>query len=199
MNPLVTFKVALQALGRNKMRSSLTMLGIIIGVGAVIAMVGIGQGASASIQAQIAQLGNNMLFVFSGSNNQGGLRGGQGSSPTLIPEDVEAIARECPSVKLASPGVRANGQLVYGNLNWSASSGIVGANENFPDIRAWQIASGEFFTEGDVRTAARVCVLGKTVADNLFEGADPIGQTIRVRNLPFRVLGVLTTKGQSSF
>src|SRR5215470_14300040 len=199
MNILATFKVALQALGRNKMRSSLTMLGIIIGVGAVIAMVGIGQGASASIQAQIAQLGNNMLYVWSGSSNQGGVRGGSGAATTLTADDVDAIETECPAVQAASPGVRANGQLVFGNQNWVASSGIVGANQKFPDIRAWPIASGEFFSEGDVRTAARVCVLGKTIVDNLFSGSDPVGQTMRIRNLPFRVVGVLSTKGQNQY
>src|SRR5215813_7784440 len=199
MNLLLTFKVAIRALGRNKLRSSLTMLGIIIGVGAVIAMVGIGQGASASIQSQIANLGNNMLFVMSGSLNMGGMRGGAGSTNTLTPEDADAIERECPSVKAVSPGVRANGQLVFGNQNWSASSGITGVNEKFPEIRAWPVASGEFFTEGDVRTAARVCVIGKTVADNLFEGVDPVGQTLRIRNLPFRVLGVLGPKGQNQW
>jgi putative ABC transport system permease protein len=199
MNLLATFKVAFRALSRNKMRSILTMLGIIIGVGAVIAMVGIGQGASASIQAQIANLGNNMLFVWSGSSNTGGLRGGSGSNNTLMPEDVLAIEQECPSVRATSPGVRANGQLVFGNQNWAASSGIMGVNEKFPDIRAWPVASGEFFTETDVRTATRVCVLGKTVADNLFVGTDPIGQTLRIRNLPFRVIGVLSSKGQSQF
>jgi putative ABC transport system permease protein len=199
MNLWGTFRIALRALGRNKMRSSLTMLGIIIGVGAVIAMVGIGQGASASIQSQISQLGNNMLFVWAGSTNQGGMRGGSGSSATLVPEDVEAIERECPAVRAASPGVRANGQLVFGNQNWSASSGIQGTNEKFPDIRAWPVATGEFFTEGDVRTAARVCVIGKTIVDNLFAGADPLGQTMRIRNLPFRVIGVLSTKGQNQY
>ena len=199
MNLLLTFRVAIRALGRNKLRSSLTMLGIIIGVGAVIAMVGIGQGASASIQSQIANLGNNMLFVMSGSMNMGGMRGGAGSNNTLTPEDAEAIERECPSVRAVSPGVRANGQLVFGNLNWVASSGIQGTNEKFPDIRAWPIASGEFFTEGDVRTAARVCVIGKTIADNLFAGSDPTGQTMRIRNLPFRVIGVLSTKGQNQY
>jgi putative ABC transport system permease protein len=199
MNLWGTFRIALRALGRNKMRSSLTMLGIIIGVGAVIAMVGIGQGASASIQSQIAQLGNNMLFVWAGSSNQGGMRGGSGSSATLVPEDVDAIEAECPAVRAASPGVRANGQLVFGNQNWSASSGIQGANEKFPDIRAWPISTGEFFTQGDVRTAARVCVIGKTIVDNLFAGADPIGQTMRIRNLPFRVIGVLSTKGQNQY
>ena len=199
MSLLLTFRIAIRALGRNKMRSILTMLGIIIGVGAVIAMVGIGQGASASIQSQIANLGNNMLFVQSGSMNTGGMRGGAGSSNTLIPEDADAIERECPSVRAVSPGVRANGQLVFGNQNWVASSGIQGTNEKYPDIRAWPVGSGEFFTEGDVRTAARVCVVGKTVADNLFAGSDPIGLTMRIRNLPFRVIGVLTTKGQNQY
>jgi putative ABC transport system permease protein len=199
MNLWGTFRIALLALGRNKMRSGLTMLGIIIGVGAVIAMVGIGQGASASIQSQISQLGNNMLFVWAGSTNQGGMRGGSGSSATLVPEDVDAIERECPAVRAASPGVRANGQLVFGNQNWSASSGIQGTNEKFPDIRAWPVATGEFFTEGDVRTSARVCVIGKTIVDNLFSGADPLGQTMRIRNLPFRVIGVLSTKGQNQY
>ena len=199
MNLLVTFRVALRALARNKMRSILTMLGIIIGVGAVIAMVGIGQGASASIQSQIAQLGNNMLFVQAGSANTGGMRGGTGSATTLTAEDVDAIARECPAVKEASPSVRANGQLVFGNQNWSPSGGIIGSNEQFPDIRTWPAASGDFFTEADVKTAARVCVLGQTVVDNLFNGSDPVGQTIRVRNLPFRVVGVLSAKGQNQY
>ena len=199
MNLWGTFRIALRALGRNKLRSSLTMLGIIIGVAAVISVVGIGQGASASIQAQISQLGNNMLYVMAGSSNQGGMRGGAGSTPTLTAEDADAIERECPAVRAVSPGVRANGQLVFGNQNWSASSGIQGANEKFPDIRAWPVTSGEFFTEGDVRTAARVCVIGKTVGDNLFAGADPVGQTMRIRNLPFRVIGILNSKGQNQW
>jgi putative ABC transport system permease protein len=199
MNLFLTFKVALRALGRNKLRSSLTMLGIIIGVGAVIAMVGIGQGASSSIQSQIANLGDNMLFVMSGSINTGGMRGGAGSNNTLTPEDADAIERECPSVRAVSPGVRANGQLVFGNQNWVASSGIQGTNEKFPDIRRWPLATGEFFSEGDVRTANRVCVIGRTVADNLFAGTDPIAQTLRIRNLPFRVIGVLSVKGQNQY
>ena len=199
MNVLVTFKVAIRALARNKMRSILTMLGIIIGIGAVITVVAIGQGASATIQAQIANMGTNMLFVMAGSQNQGGMRGGFGSATTLTPDDAAAIETECPAVRAVSPGVRANGQLVFSNQNWVASSGIVGANEKFPDIRAWQTAKGEFFTEGDVRTSARVCVIGKTVADNLFAGVDPVGQTLRIRNLPFRVLGVLSVKGQNQY
>lgn len=199
MNLLMTFRIAIRALGRNKMRSGLTMLGIIIGVGAVIAMVGIGQGASATIQSSIANLGNNMLFVHSGSMNFGGMRGGAGTSNNLTPEDAAAIEAECPAVRAVSPAVRANGQLVFGNLNWVASSSIQGTNEKFPEIRLWPVATGEFFTEGDVRTAARVCVIGKTVADNLFAGADPVGQTMRIRNLPFRVIGVLSTKGQNQY
>ena len=199
MNIWGTFKIALRALSRNKLRSSLTMLGIIIGVGAVIAVGGIGQGASAQIQSQIANLGNNMLFVMSGSQNQGGMRGGAGTTPTLTADDADAIERECPSVRAVSPGVRANGQLVFGNQNWAASSGIQGANEKFIDVRAWPVAEGDFFTEGDVRNAARVCVIGKTIKDNLFSGGDAIGQTMRIRNLPFRVIGVLSSKGQNSF
>jgi putative ABC transport system permease protein len=197
MNLIATAKLALRALARNKMRSILTMLGIIIGVGAVIAMVGIGQGASASIQSQIAQLGNNLLYVSAGSSNTGGMRGGAGSATTLTVEDVEAIERELPSVRAASPNIRANGQLVFGNQNWAASGGIIGANEEFPDIRGWRVATGEFFTSADVKSSARVAVLGKTVSDNLFSGADPIGQTLRIRNLPFRVIGVLASKGQN--
>jgi len=199
MNLMGTFKLALRALARNKMRSALTMLGIIIGVGSVIAMVGIGQGASASIQTQISALGNNMLYISAGSTNTGGMRGGSGSGTTLTVEDVEAIANEVPSVRAASPNVRANGQLIFGNQNWSASGGIIGVGDRFPEIRGWQVASGDFFAEVDVKAAARVAVLGKTVADNLFAGMDPIGQTLRIRNLPFRVIGVLSTKGQNQF
>ncbi len=197
MNLIATFKLALRALARNKMRSILTMLGIIIGVGAVIAMVGIGQGASASIQSQISQLGNNMLYLSAGSSTTGGARGGFGSATTLTVEDIEAIGVELPSVRAASPNIRASGQLVFGNQNWSASGGIIGVNERFPEIREWRIGEGEFFTESDVKSAARVAVLGRTVADNLFAGMDPIGQTLRIRNLPFRVIGVLSAKGQS--
>jgi putative ABC transport system permease protein len=199
MNLLITLRVAFRALARNKMRSMLTMLGIIIGVGAVIAMVGIGQGASATIQSQISQLGDNMLNIQAGSTNTGGMRGGSGSGSTLTAEDIAAIEVECPAVKAASPGVRANGQIVFGNQNWYPSGGISGANEKFPDIRQWKVSSGEFFTDADVKTANRVAVLGQTVVSNLFAGGDPIGQTIRVRNLPFRVVGVLSAKGQSQF
>jgi putative ABC transport system permease protein len=160
-------------------------------------MVSIGQGASASIQQQISQLGNNMLYVSSGSANTAGTRGGFGSGTTLTADDVKAIESECPAVRAASPSVRATGQLVFGNMNWSASGGIQGVDANFPEIRDWNVSSGDFFTDADVRTAARVTVIGRTVADNLFTGTDPIGQTLRIRNLPFRVVGVLSVKGQN--
>jgi len=199
MNLFLTIRIAIRALTRNKLRSILTMLGIMIGVGAVIANIAIGQGASSQAQASIANMGNNMLFVQSGSMNTAGMRGGAGSSNTLTPDDAAAIETECPAVRAVSPAVFANGQLVFGNQNWVASGRIQGTNEKFPDIRSWPIAAGEFFTEGDVRTAARVCVIGKTVADNLFAGNDPVGLTMRIRNLPFRVIGVLSTKGQNQY
>ncbi len=195
MNFTAILKVAMRALGRNKMRSALTMLGIIIGVGAVIAMVSIGQGAQSMVQNQISSMGSNMLYVMPGNMMQGGASMGLGAASTLTEEDVTAIQREIPTVAHASPVVRSSGQLVFGNQNWFVQ--IQGTNEQFPEIRNWNIQQGDFFTEADVQSAARVIVLGKTVADKLFPGMDPVGQTIRVRNLPFRVAGVLEAKGQS--
>lgn len=188
-------KVAFRALGRNKLRSILTMLGIIIGVGAVIAMVSIGQGAQSQVQDQIAAAGTNLIFVWPGSTQQGGVRAGAGSLSTLTVADTEAIAGECPAIKYVSPTVNAGGQLIFGNQNWFTR--FQGTNEMFPQIRHWKIDAGEFFEEADVKTGARVVVLGKTVAENLFQGIDPIGQSIRIRNLPFRVVGVLAARGQS--
>src|SRR5262245_41534757 len=179
MNPLAIFRVALRALGRNKLRTALTMLGIVIGVGAVIVLVSIGQGAQSMVLAQIAGMGSNMMFVMPGNELQGGASLGAGAANTLTDEDVSAIVREIPTVAAASPTVRASGQLVFGNLNWFVQ--IQGTNEKFPQIREWNVELGEFFNEGDVRTASRVVVLGKTVADRLFPGVDPIGQTIRIR------------------
>jgi len=197
MNVLSIIRVALRALARNKMRAALTMLGIVIGVSAVIAMVSIGQGAQAAVQAQIEGMGTNLLFVTAQAQNAGGVRGGAGadsaSSPLTV-EDLAAIRREVPSVAMVSPQVNSRAQLVAGNLNWSAQ--VQGVSHEFTDIRKWQVGSGSFFTEADVRTAARVIVLGQTVADNLFAGADPVGQTVRVTNLPFRVVGVMARKGQ---
>jgi putative ABC transport system permease protein len=198
MNILVIFRIAFRALARNKMRSALTMLGIVIGVSAVIAMVSIGQGAQASVQEQIANVGTNLLFVGAGSQNVGGVRSGTGatSSNRLTVEDIEAIRREIPTVAMASPTVNTRAQLVFGNQNWNTQ--VQGVNEQFPQIKKWSVASGEFFTEADVRTAARVIVLGQTVAESLYPGMDPIGQMVRVRELPFRVIGVMVKKGQDA-
>jgi putative ABC transport system permease protein len=189
-------RVAFRALVRNKMRAALTMLGIIIGVSAVIAMVSIGQGASASVQAQIESIGTNLLFVSAGAQNVGGVRSGTGDSGTntLTVEDLEAIKREVPSISMVTPSVNARSQLVAGNMNWNTS--LQGVSEQYPEMRKWTVATGAFFTDADVRTSARVIVIGQSIADNLFPGMDAVGQTVRVANLPFRVVGVMAAKGQ---
>ncbi len=196
MNLLMIIRIAYRALARNKARAALTMLGVIIGVSAVIAMVSIGQGAQMSVQAQIANMGTNLLFVSAGSQNVGGVRSGAGDTGTntLTAEDLEAIQREVPSVAMLSPIINSRTQLISNNQNWNSS--IQGVTEQLPGIRKWTVQSGEFFTEGDVRTAARVIVLGQTIADNLFPGMDSVGQSVRVMNLPFRVVGVMARKGQ---
>ena len=196
MNILMIIRVAFRALVRNKMRAALTMLGIIIGVSAVIAMVSIGQGAQASVQAQIEGMGTNLLFVSAGAQNVGGVRSGAGDSGTntLTVEDLEAIKREVPSVAMVTPTINARSQLVVANQNWNTS--VQGVSEQFPEVRKWAVQSGAFFTESDVRSAARVIVIGQTIADNLFPGADPLGQSVRVMNLPFKVVGVMARKGQ---
>jgi putative ABC transport system permease protein len=196
MTLLMIIRVAFRALVRNKMRAALTMLGIIIGVSAVIAMVSIGQGASASVQAQIESIGTNLLFVSAGAQNVGGVRSGTGDSGTntLTVEDLEAIRREVPSVSMVTPSVNARSQLVAGNMNWNTS--LQGVSEQYPEIRKWNVQTGAFFTDADVRSAARVIVIGQSIADNLFPGMDAVGQTLRVANLPFRVVGVMTAKGQ---
>ena len=190
-------KIALRALARNKARSILTMLGIVIGVAAVIAMVSLGQGAQDQVQQQIANMGTNMLIVSAGSQSTGGLRGGAGSITTFVPEDVQAILREAPAVRAASPSVTASVTLVFGNQNWTTRA--EGVDTQYPDIRNRGVSSGRFFTDADVTGAARVAIVGQTVANQLFPGSDPVGQTLRVRNLPFRVVGVLETRGQSQF
>jgi putative ABC transport system permease protein len=196
MNLTMIIRVAFRALARNKMRATLTMLGIIIGVSAVIAMVSIGQGAQAAVQAQIESIGTNLLFLSAGAQNVGGVRSGTGDTGTnsLTVEDLEAIRREVPSVSMVTPTVNSRSQLVAGNMNWNTS--VQGVSEQYPDVRKWSVQSGSFFTDADVRTAARVIVIGQTIADNLFPGIDPVGQTLRVTNLPFRVVGVMTSKGQ---
>jgi putative ABC transport system permease protein len=187
---------AFRALQRNKMRSFLTMLGVIIGVGAVIAMLAIGQGAEFSVQQSIASLGTNVLMVFPGAQQQGGIRMGAGTVTTLTEDDALAIAKECPAVAYVSPGARSGGQVIAGNLNWATS--IEGTSADYQEIRKWKVEYGSFFTDQDVKAAAKVCVLGRTVADNLFPESDPIDQNIRIRNVPFKVIGVLEKKGQNA-
>jgi putative ABC transport system permease protein len=188
-------RIALRALARNKMRSALTMLGIIIGVAAVIATVGVGQGAQQQVQQQIASMGSNVLYISAGSVNRGGLRMGGGATKTLVYDDMTAILRECPAVAAAAPGSGTSSQLVYENQNWNTR--ITGTEPQYFTIRNWPLASGTGFTQDDVRISATVAVIGETVRQNLFGGSDPIGQTIRLGNLPFVVVGVLVPKGQS--
>ena len=190
-------KVALRALRRNTMRSILTALGIIIGVGAVIAMVSIGNGAKAQVEAQVASLGQNVVSVFSGSTSSGGSRGGWGSAPTLTVEDAEAIDREVPDIIGVSPEVRDRNQVLANGLNWNTS--VNGVGPDFPEIRSWKIADGAMFSEQDVRNVAKVAVIGKTVVDQLFANTDPVGQTLRIRNIPFKIVGVMETKGFNLF
>jgi putative ABC transport system permease protein len=196
MNPREIIRVALRALARNKMRTVLTMLGIIIGVGAVICTVAIGQGASAQVQAQIQSLGDNIIMVFAGSVNTGGVRMGNGATKTLVNDDAEAILQHVPNVTMISPTAGASVQVVNGNQNWLTRAN--GVSQDITQIRNWPVAQGSMFSERDVNMAANVCVLGNTVAQQLFGDADPVGQTIRIQNLPFRVLGVLIAKGQNS-
>src|SRR5262249_45485713 len=179
----------------NKMRSALTMLGIIIGVAAVIAMVAVGSGATARIEEQIQSIGSNVIIVLSGSINSGGIRLGSGASQTLTEDDAKAIATECPAVESASPAVRGGAQVIYGNNNWFTS--IQGITPEYLSIRDYSVQSGRPFTPQDVDAATKVALLGQTVARNLFGDADPVGRVIRVKNVPFTVTGVLTPKGQS--
>jgi putative ABC transport system permease protein len=196
MKSLAILRIAFWALGRNKMRSALTMLGIIIGVSAVIALVSIGQGAQSMIQEQMEMMGTNVMYVWpQDTRGSGGARGNSDDQGTLTAADVDAIRNEVPVVAAATPIVNANGQLIFGNKNTYAR--VQGTNEQFPEVRDWQIAQGEFFTAADVDSASRVLVIGQSVVDDIFEGVDPIGQTVRLRNLPFRIIGVLASKGQS--
>jgi len=197
MRIAATTVIALRALRRNKMRSTLTALGIIIGVGAVIAMVSIGNGAKAQVEAQIANLGDNIVTVFPGTGGRGGMSFGRGWGGSLTPEDAQAIRDEVFGILGVSVEVRDRSQVLAGGLNWNTS--ITGVDIDFFRIRAWPIASGESFHEGDVRSAQKVCVIGQTVADQLFPGEDPVGQTLRIRNLPFRIVGVLSQKGYNYF
>ena len=191
----MTLRIALRALARNKLRAFLTMLGIIIGVGAVIAMVAIGEGAKSTIRAQIAALGTNVLIVLPGSNVQGGVRAGFGNVNTLLDSDGKAMARELPSVAFVSPVLRRQDQVVAGNLNWGTLA--QGVAPEFQQIRDWQVAEGRFLHEGDMDSAAKVAVIGQTVARQLFGKDEALDAVIRIRNIPFRVVGILGAKGQT--
>ena len=195
MRLLATFKIALRAMLRNKMRTILTMLGMIIGVGAVIAVVSIGDGAKAQVEAQIATLGRNVVLVFSGNQSRGGVRSGWGGAGTLTLEDAYAIKREVEGVDVVSPELRTGNQVAAGNQNWSTT--IQGESEDYLDIRVWPLVDGAMFTAADVKGATKVAVIGKTVAQQLFGDSSPIGQIVRVKNVPFIVVGQLAPKGLS--
>ena len=191
---MMILKVGLQAILRNKLRSALTMLGIIIGVGCVIAMIAIGSGASRSIQSQIQSLGSNFIMIFPGASTQGGAHLFSDQS-MLTEDDANAIKTDCPSVAYMSPVVRSSGQIVAGESNWGTQ--IQGVGVEWPLVRTWNTVEGGFFTDSDVRASAKVCVLGGTVADNLFPAGGAVGQTVRIKNVPFKVDGVLEKKGGS--
>jgi putative ABC transport system permease protein len=197
MSIFMTLLIALKALSRNKMRTALTMLGMIIGVGAVITMVGLGRGAQSTIEEQVKAGGTNLININAGNFSQGGVRQGQGMSTTLTPDDAQAL-RDVPGVQYVAAGVNSRSQIIAGNQNWSTR--IEGTDVEFPLIRNWSMKYGSFFTADDVRSAQKVCVLGQTVSDTLFgPDVDPTGQVIRIRNQPFRIIGVLAPKGTSGF
>ncbi len=191
-------KAALRSLAKNKMRTFLTMLGIIIGVGSVIAMLAIGQGSRQSIQSQISSLGTNVLMIFPQASSTGGVRMEAGSSQRMTIDDLNAIKDRCPSVAYITPQVRTSGQLVNGNSNWRTS--VYGVYPDYFNIRDLKLTSGSVFTMNDDRSAAKVCIVGQTVVTNLFgEGADPIGSFIRINKIPFEIVGITVKKGQNAF
>ena len=189
------FKIAIRAIEANKMRSVLTSLGIIIGVAAVIVMLAIGNGAQISLQNEMRSMGTNLIMIRSGSTTSGGARMGHGSQPTLKNGDADAIQEKISSIRLAVPVVNDSGQIVYGNANWATS--IVGTDNRYFEIKEWDLAYGRFFSDSDIRNANKVVILGQTVAKELFGDIDPLGKNIRVKGLPFVVIGTLTARGQS--
>jgi putative ABC transport system permease protein len=197
MNPLMTLRVAIRAVFRNKMRAFLTTLGIIIGVGAVIAMMAIGAGARAQVEASFAAMGTNLLIVQPGSTTAGGVRGGFGSGATMTWEDLTSIRTELPSVKAAAPVLRSSAPIVSEEQNWTTT--IYGTSPEYFEIRSWPMAVGDPLTQSDVDTGTKVIVLGQTVSDRLYgANANPVGQSVRVRNIPFQIVGVAAKKGQSA-
>jgi putative ABC transport system permease protein len=197
MNVWASARIAIRALRVNKLRSALTMLGIVIGVGAVITMVAVGAGAQARVAEQIQSLGSNMIIVLSGSITAGGVRMGSGSQLTITEDDAWAIQREIRTVTAAAPTSRGSAQIVYGNLNWATS--VQGVTGEFFSAREWDVADGRLFSQEEVEGAAKVALIGQTVAGNLFGESDPLGQVIRIKNVPFGVIGVLQRKGQTTF
>jgi putative ABC transport system permease protein len=197
VNLLVCARIAMRALRANKLRSILTMLGIIIGVGAVIAMIAVGAGAQARVADQIRSLGSNLIIILPGSVTSGGVRLGFGTRPSITQEDAAAIAREVPAVHSAAPSVRGGGQVVFGNTNWSTS--IQGTTTSYEEARQWPVAAGRWFTQEELEGAAKVALVGQTVAANVWSGGDPVGQVVRVKEVPLTVVGVLDRKGQSSW
>lgn len=197
MNFANLFRIALKALGNNKFRGFLTMLGIIIGVGSVITMLAIGQGSKKSIQAEISEMGSNMIMIHPGEDMRGGVRLSADDMQTLKVKDFEDIRQECVHISLASPSVNSSGQAVYGANNTPTS--VYGVNEEFLDIRGYKVQDGDIFSEQDIKTAAKVCLVGKTVIDQLFtNGENPVGKVIRFGSIPFRIVGVLESKGYNS-
>lgn len=197
MNFANLFRIALKALGNNKFRGFLTMLGIIIGVGSVITMLAIGQGSKKSIQAEISEMGSNMIMIHPGEDMRGGVRLSADDMQTLKVKDFEDIRKECGHVSLVSPSVNSSGQAVYGANNTPTS--VYGVNEEFLDIRGYKVQDGDIFSEQDIKTAAKVCLVGKTVIDQLFtNGENPVGKVIRFGSIPFRIVGVLESKGYNS-
>ncbi|OGL39951.1 MAG: multidrug ABC transporter substrate-binding protein [Candidatus Schekmanbacteria bacterium RIFCSPHIGHO2_02_FULL_38_11] len=190
-----TIKIALRALRVNKMRSALTMLGIIIGVSAVIAMLAVGAGANQKIAEQVASLGSNLLMVVPGTTTTGGVRTGMGNQPTLTMGDAEAIEKECSAVLNVAPSLNGTAQIVYSNQNWSTL--VSGTTTDVLKVRDWSLASGREFTEQDIKNATKVCILGQTVIDNLFGNTSPIGKIIRIKRVSFKVIGILQKKGQN--
>lgn len=196
MNYRNTFKIATYALKRNKFRAFLTMLGIIIGVASVIAMLAIGQGSKKSIQDQMADMGTNLVFARPGSEQRGGVQMGNSDAQNMKLSDVEAVQKECSAISAVSPQVSSRGQMVFGNNNWPST--IYGVNEKYLDIRKYKLSSGRVFSDREVKTYAKVCLIGQTIIENLFnDGSDPIGQTVRFDNIPFKVIGILEEKGEN--
>ena len=194
VNLLLTLRVALRALAKNKLRAGLTVLGVVIGIAAVTAMVSLGQSASNLVQGEVESLGTNLIYMFSTSRRDEGRDQGRGTIPTMTAADSDAIAAECRGVLAASPVINAPSQVIYGNTNWNVPQ-LAGVGCDYLLIRDWQIRHGGFFTERDITSAAKVCVVGRTIVEKLFQTTNPLGKTIRVANIPFQIIGVLESKG----